>query len=58
MAVGRKLLESRELRKSYAPTSGVFVTGGRKFTAVDGVSFFGVMIVPGWGAAVLRLSSR
>jgi hypothetical protein len=35
-----------------------FVTGGRKFTAVDGVSFFVVMIVPGWGAAVLRLYSR
>jgi ABC-type oligopeptide transport system ATPase subunit len=36
---GGKLIEARELRKSYARTTGAFVTGGAKFTAVDGVSF-------------------
>jgi ABC-type glutathione transport system ATPase component len=39
MGGGGKLIEARELRKSYARSSGAFVTGGREFTAVDGVSF-------------------
>jgi ABC-type glutathione transport system ATPase component len=36
---GEILLEARDLRKTYAAASGAFAQKGKKFTAVDGVSF-------------------
>jgi ABC-type oligopeptide transport system ATPase subunit len=36
---GRKLIEARELRKTFEHAGGAFARSGREFTAVDGVSF-------------------